>query len=129
MYQNKVNLIGFLVNDAGVRTANNSSFTTFSLASKSSYKDKKTNQYVSNTEWHRCVVFGKLSEFARTLTKGAHLQVEGELRSREYTSKKTDTEQRVWEIRVGTILKLDRAEKSLPEEQGQEDAAPEGEAA
>jgi single-strand DNA-binding protein len=129
MYQNKVNLIGFLGNDAEVRTANNSSFTTFSLATKSSYKDKKTNQYVSHTEWHRCVVFGKLSEFAKTLTKGAHLQVEGELRSREYTSKKTDTEQRIWEIRVGTILKLDRAEKSLPEEQAQEDAAPEGEAA
>jgi single-strand DNA-binding protein len=129
MYQNKVTLIGFVGNDAEVRTANNSSFTTFSLATKSSYKDKKTNQYVSHTEWHRCVVFGKISEFAKTLTKGAHLQVEGELRSREYTSKNTDAEQRIWEIRVVTILKLDRAEKSLPEEQGQEDAAPEGEAA
>ena len=129
MYQNKVNLIGFLGNDAEARTANNSNFTTFSLATKSSYKDKKTNQYVSHTEWHRCVVFGKLSEFAKTLTKGAHLQVEGELRSREYTSKKTDTEQRIWEIRVGTILKLDRAEKSLAEEQGQDDATPEGEVA
>jgi single-strand DNA-binding protein len=129
MYQNKVTLIGFLGNDAEVRTANNSGFTTFSLATKSSYKDKKTNQYVSHTEWHRCVVFGKLSEFAKTLTKGAHLQVEGELRSREYTSKKTDAEQRIWEIRVGTILKLDRAEKSLAEEERQEDAAPEGEAA
>lgn len=129
MYQNKVNLIGFLGNDAEVRTANNIKFTTFSLATKSSYKDKKTNQYVSHTEWHRCVVFGKLSEFAKTLTKGAHLQVEGELRSREYTSKKTDTEQRIWEIRVGTILKLDRAEKSLPEEQEQDNATPEGEAA
>ena len=129
MYQNKVTLIGFLGNDAEVRTANNSNFTTFSLATKSSYKDKKTNQYVSHTEWHRCVVFGKLSEFAKTLTKGAHLQVEGELRSREYTSKKTDTEQRIWEIRVGTILKLDRAEKSLAEEQGQDDATPEGEVA
>src|SRR6201996_1914296 len=92
------------------------SFTTFSLATKSSYKDKNSSQYISHTEWHRCVVFGRLSEFAKTLTKGAHVQVEGELRSREYTSKKTDTEQRIWEIRVGTILKLDRAEKSQPEE-------------
>ena len=83
MYQNKVNLIGFLGNDAEVRTANNRSFTTLSLATKSSYKDKKSNQYVSQTEWHRCVVFGNLSEFAGTLTKGAHVQVEGELRSRE----------------------------------------------
>ena len=64
MYQNKVTLIGFLGNDAEVRTANNRSFTTLSLATKSSYKDKKSSEYVSHTEWHRCVVFGKLSEFA-----------------------------------------------------------------
>jgi single-strand DNA-binding protein len=75
MYQNKVTLIGFLGNDAEVRTANDRSFTTFSLATKSSYKDKNSSQYVSHTEWHRCVVFGKLSEFAKTLTKGAHVQV------------------------------------------------------
>ena len=129
MYQNKVTLIGFLGNDAEVRTANDRSFTTFSLATKSSYKDKNSGQYISHTEWHRCVVFGKLSEFAKMLTKGAHVQVEGELRSREYTSKKTETEQRIWEIRVGTILKLDRAEKSPSEDQGHDDAAPEGEAA
>ena len=129
MYQNKVTLIGFLGNDAEVRTANDRSFTTFSLATKSSYKDKNSGQYISHTEWHRCVVFGKLSEFAKMLTKGAHVQVEGELRSREYTSKKTETEQRIWEIRVGTILKLDRAENSPSEDQGHDDAAPEGEAA
>src|SRR5271154_4268930 len=128
MYQNKVTLIGFLGSNPEART-NSADFsvTTLSLATKSSFK--KDGKYVSHTEWHRCVVFGKLSEFAKTLTKGAHIQVEGELRSREYTSKKTDTEQRTWEIRVGTILKLDRAEKSGPEEQDQDGAAPEGEAA
>ena len=90
MYQNKVTLIGFLGNDAEVRTTNNRSFTALSLATKSSYK--KDGKYISHTEWHRCVVFGKLSEFANTLNKGAHIQVEGELRSREYDSKKTDIE-------------------------------------
>src|SRR5208282_3156053 len=124
---NKVTLIAFLGGTPEVRTNDNRSFTTLSLATKSSYK--KDGKYISHTEWHRCVVFGKLSEFAKTLTKGAHVQVEGELRSREYTSKKTDTEQRIWEIRVTTILKLDRAEKSMPEEQGRDDADPEGEAA
>jgi single-strand DNA-binding protein len=123
MYQNKVNLIGFLGSDAEVRTANNRSFTTLSLATKSSYKDKKSNQYVSQTEWHRCVVFGNLSEFAGTLTKGAHVQVEGELRSREYSSNKSDSKQRIWEIRVNSILKLDRAEKASPEDQERGDAS------
>ena len=126
MYQNKVTLIGFLGSNPEVRTANNGSFTTLSLATKSSYK--KDDKYISHTEWHRCVVFGKLSEFAKTLTKGAHIQVEGELRSREYESKKTDTKQRVWEIRVASILKLDRAEKAAPEDQ-EHDEAPQEETA
>ena len=108
MYQNKVNLIGFLGSDAEVRTRNNRSITTLSLATKSSYK--KDGEYISHTEWHHCVVFGKLSEFAGTLKKGAHILVECELRSREYDSKKKGTKLRVWEIRVVSILKLVRAE-------------------
>jgi single-strand DNA-binding protein len=129
MYQNKVNLIGFLGSDAAVRTANNCSFTTLSLATKSFYKDKKSGQYVSHTEWHRCIVFGRLCEFAATLTKGAHIQIEGELRSRQYDSKKTDSKKRVWEIRVVSILKLDRAEKAAPEDQEQDEALSEETAA
>ncbi len=119
MYQNKVTLIGFLGRNAEVRSNNNRSFTTLSLATKSSYK--KDDKYISHTEWHRCVVFGNLSEFAKTLTKGAHIQVEGELRSREYENKKKDTKQRVWEIRVASILKLDRAEKAAQEDQDHEE--------
>jgi single-strand DNA-binding protein len=127
MYQNKVNLIGFLGSDAEVRTNNNRSITTLSLATKSSYK--KDGEYISHTEWHRCIVFGKLSEFAGTLKKGAHILVEGELRSREYDSKKKGTKLRVWEIRVDSILKLDRAEKAAPEEQENAEFNPEEEAA
>jgi single-strand DNA-binding protein len=115
MYSNKVTLIGFLGNDAEVRTNNDRSLTTLSLATKSSYK--KDGKYIEHTEWHRCVAFGKLGEFAATLKKGAHIQVEGELRSRKYDSKKTNSEQTIWEIRVSSILKLDRAEKASPEEQ------------
>ena len=114
MYQNKVTLIGFLGNDAEVRTNNDRSLTTLSLATKSSYK--KDGKYIEHTEWHRCVVFGKLAEFAATLKKGAHIQVEGELRSRKYTSSKTNSEQTVWEIRVSSILKLDRAAKASAED-------------
>ena len=126
MYQNKVTLIGFLGSDAEVRSNDNRSFTTLSLATKSSYK--KDGKYISHTEWHRCVAFGKLSEFTGTLKKGAHIQVEGELRSREYDSKKTDSKQRIWEIKVDSILKLDRAEKSAPED-GEQDDAPNEEVA
>jgi len=117
MYLNRITLIGFLGSDAEVRTANTSTFTQLSLATKSSYKDKKTGEYVSHTEWHRAVVRGKLAEYAKTLTKGAHLQIEGELRSREYADKKSkDAKRRVWEVRVDSILKLDRAERASSDE-------------
>ena len=129
MYQNKVSLIGFLGKDAEVRNANNRSFTTFSLATKSSYKDKNKGEYVSHTEWHRCVVFGKLAEFAATLSKGEHVQVEGEIRTREFDSKKTGEKETVTEIRVSSILKLDRAEKASPEDTESDDQSNEESAA
>jgi single-strand DNA-binding protein len=115
MYQNKVTLIGFLGSDAEVRTSNERSLTNLSLATKSSYK--KDGKYIENTEWHRCVVFGKLAEFAATLRKGAHIQIEGELRSRKYDSKKTNSELTIWEIGVNAILKLDRAAQASTEDE------------
>jgi single-strand DNA-binding protein len=123
MYQNKVTLMGFLGSDPEVRNHGSGRCTTLSLATKSSYR--KDDAYVTRTEWHRCVVFGKLSEFAATLKKGTHLEVEGELRSREYVNPKTGSAQRVWEVRVGSILKLDRAAKPSPSEQPAAEPAPE----
>ena len=129
MYQNRITLIGFLGKDATAVTTNNANFTALSLATKSSYKDKTTGKYIDHTEWHRCIVWGKLAEYAKTLKKGAHLSVEGELRSRERTDKKTGQKERVWEVRVASILKLDRAEKASPEEQADDEPNTEDEAA
>jgi len=117
MYLNRITLIGFLGSDAEVRTANNSTLAVLSLATKNSYKDKKSGEFISHTEWHRAIVWRKLAEYAKTLTKGAHLQIAGELRSREYQDKKNgNAKRRVWEIRVDSILKLDRAEKASAED-------------
>ncbi|MGI9069787.1 MAG: single-stranded DNA-binding protein [Bryobacteraceae bacterium] len=87
-----------------------------SLTTKESWKNKQTNEWESRTEWHRILVFGKLGDFAATLTKGAHIEVEGTLRSREQalelkgSSKKNPETKNVrsWL----SIRKLDRAEKS-----------------
>ena len=119
MYQNRISLMGFTGKDAEARTTQNQkTYTVLSLATKSSYKDKKSGEYVSHTEWHRVVVWGKLGEFAGSLKKGTHLLIEGELRSREYVDKKnSDVKRRVWEVRADSILKLDRAEQAPPEDQ------------
>jgi single-strand DNA-binding protein len=115
MYLNKLTLIGYLGNDAEVRTNKNRSLTTFSLATQSSYK--KDGKYINHTEWTRCVVFGKLGEYAASLKKGAHIYVEGEKRTREYESKKTGKTESVTELRVSVIRNLDRTAKAAPEEQ------------
>jgi single-strand DNA-binding protein len=99
---------------------NGTNFTVLSLATKESWKNKQTNEKESRTEWHRILVFGKLGEFAATLTKGAHIEVEGTLRSREQTlelkgSSKKNPETRTvrsWFIRAESIRKLDRAKKA-----------------
>src|ERR1700736_6129558 len=100
MYMNKSILAGFLGKDATVHTGNNGNFTILELATKTSYKDKESGKYISRTEWHNCIVFGKRSEFAGTLKKGAHILVEGELRHTEYESKKTNTTQQSDSVRV-----------------------------
>jgi single-stranded DNA-binding protein len=63
------------------------------------------------------VAWGSLSQFAAKLGKGTHVQVEGELRYREYQKNHGGKEvpapikHRVAEIHLNRILKLDRAEK------------------
>lgn len=118
MYSNTVTLIGFLGGDPDRReTKNNNAFTVLSLATKTSWKNKQSGEWESRTEWHRAIAYGKLAEFAATLKKGAHVQIQGELRSREYEKalegkKKATVKQRIWEIQVSSLLKLDRAQRS-----------------
>jgi single-strand DNA-binding protein len=122
MYQNRATLIGFLGKDAEVKTTrNNASFTVLSLATKGSWKDGQSGERKSETTWHRCIVWGKLGEFAATLTKGAHVQLEGEIRSREYTQKAVAKKsaavtKSITEVRVISIVKLDRPNKADSEE-------------
>ena len=126
MYQNRATLIGFLGKDAEVKTAHQTktSFTVLSLATKSSWKDKASGGYQSRTTWHRCIVWGRLSEYAATLTKGMHLQIEGEIRTRDYNEKPsgkktTEVKKSITEVRVISIQKLDRSGKAAADSEGE----------
>ena len=122
MYQNRASLIGFLGKDAEVKTTrDNASFTVLSLATKRSWKDRESGERQFQTTWHRCIVWGKLGEYAATLTKGAHVQVEGEIHTREYTQKSdakksAEVKKSITEVRVTSIAKLDRPKKAKTEE-------------
>ena len=117
---NRVTLIGFLGQAAEVKTTRNNGapFTVFSLATDRCWRDRSSGQFKSEVTWHRCVAYGHVGEYAAKLAKGAHVQVEGEVRTRQYATagengsaaKKTITE-----IRVRQIARIVRPAKQLQE--------------
>jgi single-strand DNA-binding protein len=84
----------------------------FSVATQRSWRYSE-GAWESHTEWHRCVSFGKLADFAATLKKGAHVQVEGFAVA---NTKKTGMKYEVFEHRLASLLKLDRAERRREDE-------------
>jgi single-stranded DNA-binding protein len=82
---------------------------------RNTQRNNDKDEYDSRTEWHRCTAWGKLAEFAGKLEKGAHVQIEGELRYREYKQDRgsdasaASIKRRLAEIHANRILKLDRA--------------------
>jgi single-strand DNA-binding protein len=110
--KNRITLIGFLGQHAETRsTPNGTVYTRFSLATSVSWKDKGSDDYKTRTEWHRVICWNKLGVWAGALQKGAYVEVEGELRYREFTPAESDRSVRLAEIYANSILALDRSDK------------------
>jgi single-strand DNA-binding protein len=108
--KNRITLIGFLGQDAATSsTPNGNQYTRLSLATNVSWKENGKDEYKTRTEWHRVICWNKLADWAGNLQKGAYLEVEGELRYREYTPAESDRSVRVAEIHAASILALDRS--------------------
>lgn len=88
MSVNKVILVGRLGKDPEVRYSNNgNAITNFNLATSRVYKDKN-GEKVDETEWHRCVSFGRTAEICgEYLHKGSLIYVEGRLQTRDWEDK------------------------------------------
>jgi single-strand DNA-binding protein len=109
---NNVTLIGYLGSNAESRpTHNNSTLTVLSLATKRTWKNRETGAREAQTTWHKCVAFGRTAEYAVGLTKGAHVQIVGEIQTREYIAK-DGTKKSATEIRIHRMARLDRASKT-----------------
>lgn len=82
---NKVILIGRLGQDPELKyTPSGSAVCNFSMATSESWTDK-SGQKQEKTEWHRIVVWGKLSELCNQyLAKGRQCFVEGSLQTRSW---------------------------------------------
>ena len=108
MYLNRVNLIGYLARGAEQRVASDSPpYTVLTVVTKTSWKDR-TGDWQTHSEYHRCIVWGtKFADSAGTFKKGIHIQIEGELRSREF--QKDGVANRVAEVRVHSVVQIRQA--------------------
>lgn len=108
-YQNRVTLVGYL----GREPEQLDGRAVLSLATKTSWKPKDSEEWQSRSEWHRVVAWGQLAEAVRSFAKGDYVIVEGELRSNEWSDlyriddgTYVPTKVRVWEIRARSVRKL-----------------------
>ena len=83
---NKVILIGNLGKDPEVRHLESGvGVANFSIATSENYKDRKTGDRVTQTEWHNVVLWRGLADVAeKYLKKGDKIYIEGKLRTRTW---------------------------------------------
>lgn len=87
---NKVMLIGHLGDDVKLHYFEGGDCVgRFPLATNETYTSKKTNERVTNTEWHNIVVRNKAAEICeKYLSKGDMIYVEGRIKTRKWTDDK-----------------------------------------
>lgn len=86
--KNRVNLLGNIGRDPELRyTPNGTPVVALSLATTERWTDKEGERQ-ERTEWHRLVFFGELAKVVgEYLVKGSTIDVEGKLRTREWTDR------------------------------------------
>ncbi|MEZ4801806.1 MAG: single-stranded DNA-binding protein [Gelidibacter sp.] len=87
---NKVMLIGHLGDEVKLHYFEGGDCVgRFPLATNETYTSKKTNERVTNTEWHNIVLRNKGAEICeKYLSKGDMIYVEGRIKSRKWTDDK-----------------------------------------
>lgn len=88
---NNVQLIGKLGRDVEIKsTGSGQSVAILSLATTESWKDKKTGEWINDTEWHRIVFYGVAADAiaSQNLKKGESLYVSGKIKTRKWTDDK-----------------------------------------
>ena len=85
MSVNRVILVGRLGKNPEARYSNSgNAITGFNLATSRVYNNKD-GERVDETEWHRCVSFGRTAEIcAEYLKKGSLIYIEGRLQTRDW---------------------------------------------
>lgn len=96
---NKVILIGVVGSTPDMRALpTGSTVTSITVATNERWKDKDTGQIQERVEWHKVVLYNRLSEVAtKFLKKGVKVYIEGSLHTRKWQDK-SGRDQTVTEI-------------------------------
>ena len=102
---NKALLLGNLGDEPQPKTTESGTTMAIArLATSERYRNKKTNEIETRTEWHNLVFFGKLAEIAlKFLHKGSQIHVEGRIQTRTYNNAQGD-ERKSFEILVNEFI-------------------------
>lgn len=103
---NKVILIGGLTRDVEVRySAQGAAIANLDIGTTRRWKDRDTNEWKEEKEYHRVVLFGRLAEIAgEYLRKGSQVYIEGRLRTRKWQDK--EGQDRYTTEIVGEIMQM-----------------------
>lgn len=92
-------ILGHLGKDPEVRyTASGTAVATLTVATSDSRKDKQTDQWIEETEWHRVVLWRRLAEIAgEYLRKGRMVHIVGKKRTRKWQNEQGEDK---WSVEI-----------------------------
>ncbi len=127
---NKVILIGNLGKDPEIRHLESGvSVANYPIATSEVYKDRKTGEKVTQTEWHNIVLWRGLAEISeKYLKKGDKVYIEGKLRTRSWQDQEGNNRYTT-EVIADNLTMLgknsdNRQENTTSENTGNESKAP-----
>ncbi len=112
---NKVILMGNLGKAPETRTLESGIvMCRFPMATSETFKNRKSGEKTSHTEWHNVVLWRKLAEVAeKYLNKGDKILIEGRIRSRSWEDKESGQMRFITEILADKMQMIGSLKKSL----------------
>ena len=110
---NKVILMGNLGKAPEIRTLESGVvMCRFPIATSETYKNRKSGEKTSHTEWHNIVLWRGLAEVAeKHLNKGDKILIEGRIRSRSWEDKESGQMRFITEILADQMQMVGSAKK------------------
>lgn len=111
---NKVILMGNLGKSPETRTLESGVvMCRFPIATSETYKNRKSGEKTSHTEWHNIVLWRGLAEVAeKYLNKGDKILIEGRIRSRSWEDKESGQMRFITEILADQMQMIGSVKKS-----------------